>query len=92
MPNYHIDFHPRTKSQLEIIPKKIRSQIFERIDKLAKDPRPIGVEPLQGSEKGLMRIRQGDYRIVYNIEDHKLLILIVRVVGRKEVYTKKHSR
>lgn len=63
MPIYHIDYHPRTKSQLEIIPKKIRNQIFERIDKLAKDPRPIGVEPLQGSEKGLMRIRQGDYRI-----------------------------
>lgn len=92
MPIYHIDYHPRTKSQLEIIPKKIRNQIFERIEKLAKDPHPIGVEPLQGVEKGLMRIRQGDYRIVYNIEDHKLLILIVRVVSRKEVYTKKHSR
>lgn len=92
MPEYCIEYHPRTKSQLEIIPKKFRNQIFDRIDKLAKDPRPIGVEPLQGNEKGLMRIRQGDYRIVYNLEDHKLLILIVRVVARKEVYTKKHSR
>lgn len=92
MPPYHICYHPRTKSQLEIIPKKIRRQIFERIDKLAQDPRPFGVEPLQGSEKGLMRIRQGDYRIVYHIEDHRLLILIVRVVGRKEVYEKKHSK
>lgn len=55
-------------------------------------PRTEGVEPLQGIEKGLFRIRQGDYRIVYSIQDQKLLILIVRIVHRKEVYKKKYSR
>jgi len=92
MPVYHIEYHPRTKSQLEIIPKKVRGQIFERVEKLSKDPRPIGVEPLHGADEGFFRVRQGDYRIVYSIEDHKLLILIVRVVDRKEVYKKKHSK
>lgn len=89
---YTIDFAPRIESQLNLIPKNIRQLIFERIDKLKVDPRPDGAEPLQGTEKGLFRIRQGDYRIVYGIQDQKLLILILRIVHRKEVYKKKHSK
>jgi len=89
---YTIDFAPRIEGQLNLIPKDIRKLIFDRIDKLRTNPRPEGIEPLQGSEKGLFRIRQGDYRIVYSIQDQKLLILIVRVVHRKEVYKKKHSK
>lgn len=89
---YTIDFAPRTEGQLNLIPKNIRKLIFNRIDGLKTNPRPECVEPLQGAEKGLFRIRQGDYRIVYSIKDQKLLILIVRVVHRKEVYKKKHSK
>lgn len=89
---YKIDFAPRTEQQLNLIPKNIRKLIFDRIDKLRTNSRPEGVEPLQGVEKGLFRIRQGDYRIVYSIQDQKLLILIVRIVHRKEVYKKKHSK
>jgi len=88
---YKIEYAPRTEKQLAIIPKAIRKKIFERIEKLATQPRPENVEPLSGSDDGLYRIRQGDYRIVYSIEDNKLLILVVRVVQRKEVYKKKHS-
>ncbi len=62
------------------------------MEKLGRDPRPNGVEPLQGSDKGLFRVGQGDYRIVYSIQDQKLLVLVVRVVNRKEVYKKKHSK
>jgi mRNA interferase RelE/StbE len=90
--SYTVDFAPRIEQQLKLIPKDIKKLIFERIDKLKKNPRPENVEPLQGVEKGLFRIRQGDYRIVYSIQDHKLLILILRVVHRKEVYKKKHSK
>lgn len=86
---YIIEFAPRTENQLNLISKHIRKQIFDRIDKLKV--RPENVEPLQGTDKGLFRIRQGDYRIVYSIQDQKLLILIVRVVNRKEVYKKKHT-
>lgn len=89
---YTIDFAPRTEGQLNLIQKDIKKLIFDRIDKLRTNPRPEGVEPLQGKEKGLFRIRQGDYRIVYSIQDQKLIILIVRIVHRKEVYKKKHSR
>jgi len=90
-PTHHIEMAPRCEDQLAKIPKDIRKLILDRIEKLGFDPKPHGVEPLHGSEKGLFRIRQGDYRIVYSIQDQKLLILIVRVVHRKEVYKKKHS-
>lgn len=90
-PLYTIEFAPRLEGQLEIIPKAIRKKIFERIEKLKKDPRPVNVEPLHGGESGLFRIREGDYRIVYSIQDKKLLILVIRVVHRKEVYKKKHA-
>lgn len=89
---YQVDFAPRTEGQLAKIPKNIRKLILERMEKLGRDPRPNGVEPLQGSDKGLFRVRQGDYRIVYSIQDQKLLVLVVRVVNRKEVYKKKHSK
>lgn len=89
---YKVEFAPRTEKQLLKIPKNIRELIFDRIEKLTTNPRPENIEPLQGSESGLFRIRQGDYRIVYSIHDQKLLVLIVRVVHRKEVYTKKHSK
>lgn len=90
--NYTIEFAPRTEEQLNLIPKDIQKLVFERINKLKTNPRPENVEPLKGVNKGLFRIRQGDYRIVYSIQDQKLLVLIVRVVHRKEVYKKKHSK
>jgi mRNA interferase RelE/StbE len=54
---------------------------------LAENPRPHGVESLAG-EKGLYRIRASDYRIVYQIRDDALLVLIVRIGHRREVYRK----
>lgn len=90
--SYKIEFAPRIESQLNLIPKDIKRLIFDRIEKLKTNPRPENIEPLKGVDKGFFRIRQGDYRIVYSIEDHKLIILIVRVVHRKEVYKKKHSK
>lgn len=82
---YAVHFAPRTEKQLNLIPKDIRQLIFEKIEKLRINPRPENVEPLQGIENGLFRIRQGDYRIVYSIQDKQLCILAVRVVHRKEV-------
>ena len=91
-PTYRVDTAPRCIGQLAKIPKNIRERILDRIEELGFDPKPHGVEPLHGSDKGLFRIRQGDYRIVYSIQDQRLLVLVVRVVHRKEVYKKKHSK
>lgn len=91
-PQYSVDTAPRCVDQLEKIPKGIRDLIMDRIDDLGFDPKPPGFEPLKGIESGLYRIRQGDYRIVYSIHDKKLLVLVVRVVHRREVYKKKHTK
>ncbi len=61
-----------------------RRRIVRRIAALAEDPRPAGVEKLSGDDK--YRIRQGDYRILYLIEDDMLVITIVRVGNRRDVY------
>lgn len=89
---YTVEFAPRTEKHLKKIPKDIQDLIVLRIEKLEKNPFPEGCEPLHGADIGLFRIRQGDYRIVYSVQDQKLLVLIVRVVHRKEVYKKKHSK
>jgi mRNA interferase RelE/StbE len=91
-PKYFVDTAPRCIDQLKQIPKDIRELILDRIDDLGFDPKPSGFEPLKGGDRGLYRIRQGDYRIVYSIHDQKLLVLVVRVAHRREVYKKKYAR
>jgi mRNA interferase RelE/StbE len=55
------------------------------IDSLAANPRPQGVEKMKG-EKNLYRVRTGDYRILYTIEDRKLIVLVVKIGNRRDVY------
>jgi mRNA interferase RelE/StbE len=76
-----------TKEIEAIAGKKDRARIAARISALAEDPRPPGVEKLSGTTEKY-RIRQGDYRIVYEIHDDVLLVYVVRVADRKDVYRK----
>ena len=55
-----------------------------RIEQLARDPRPSGAEMLSGQER--YRVRQGDYRMLYEIHDHELVVVVVRIGHRREVY------
>jgi len=66
------------------LPGKIRRQISEKIDALVNNPRPAGTEKLQGAN--LFRIRSGDYRVIYQIKDDVLIILVVRIGHRKDIY------
>ena len=63
----------------------MQTQIGARIDALRSEPRPDGSQKLKGMD-GLYRIRSGDYRIVYVIRDDRLLVLVVRIGDRKDVY------
>ena len=65
--------------------KKDRERIATRINSLAVDPRPPGSEKLAGDENKY-RVRQGNYRIVYSLDDQHRTILIVKIGDRKEVY------
>ena len=71
---------------MQSLPRDIRERIREKIDSLAENPRPHGVKALQGSQKGHLRLRVGEYRIVYRVEDDRLLVLVVAVGHRREVY------
>ena len=88
MPRYSILIKPSAVKEIEAIPlKKDRRRIVERIGDLAENPRPPGCEKLSGQDK--YRLRQGRYRIVYSIEDKDLLVYVVKVAHRKDVYRQK---
>jgi mRNA interferase RelE/StbE len=81
---YKIFFKASVEKDLKSIPKKDLSKILSRIASLSQEPRPLGVEKLSDQEK--YRIRQGNYRVVYSIQDNQLTVWIVKVGNRKDVY------
>jgi mRNA interferase RelE/StbE len=88
MATYSIFFKDSVRKDLDSIPKnnlqRIMERIMERIGLLAENPRPVGCEKLSGQEK--YRIRQGDCRIIYSIQDSLLTVWVVKVGHRREVY------
>jgi len=84
--SYEVRFTPAADRQVSKLPRAIRPKIISRAEALADDPRPPGVKMLTNAEHGTYRIRESDYRIVYDIEDDVLLVLVVRVGHRREVY------
>lgn len=83
--NYRIVFTPESFSQLAALPQNAQRQIKKKIDLLHSNPRPKQSKQLE-KNKHLYRLRSGDYRIIYQIEDDLLLILLVRIGHRKEAY------
>lgn len=81
---YRIELRRKAQQDLDKLLKKDFEAVIETIKELANTPRPKGVEKLKVS--GLWRVRQGDYRIVYNIDDKQSLVIIVRIGNRKEIY------
>jgi mRNA interferase RelE/StbE len=82
--SYSLRIKASAAKELEATPKKDRTRLAARIGSLAVNPRPPGAEKLSGEEK--YRIRQGDYRILYLIEDAELTVTVVRIGHRREVY------
>ena len=87
MVKYRIYIKPSAAKELEKVPKKILRKIVGRIKELSINPRPFGCEKLSDEEK--YRIRQGNYRIVYSIEDEKLFVIVLKVGHRRDVYKKR---
>ena len=81
---YSIDFVPSAAKELAKLPAKERQKIGERINALAADPRPHGAEKLTGLDA--YRVRVGDYRVVYEVRDRVLLVLVLAVGNRRDVY------
>ena len=88
MASYNVRIKKSAAKEIEDLPKKDRQRVVEKIQNLAEDPRPFGVEKLAGSDIKL-RIRQGDYRIVYEIDDKERVVVIARVGHRRDVYRRR---
>ncbi len=85
MGKYSVLIKPSAVKELEdILRKKDRRHIVGRISALADDPRPHGSQKLSGKDR--FRLRQGPYRIIYLIEDDALIVYVVKVDHRKDVY------
>ena len=82
---YRLEFAPRTRRQLLNLPRKVQARLAPAIEALAENPRPHGVKKMAG-EENLYRIRVGSYRVIYQIRDKDLLVLIVKIGHRREVY------
>lgn len=84
MATYRLLIKPTAAEELEAVPLKDRRRIAARMRELADDPRSAGAEKLRGHD--LFRIRQGDYRVVYAIDDHDRTATVFKVGHRREVY------
>lgn len=82
---YKIEFTRAADKQLEDISKAEVLKLSKRIEKLASNPFPQGYEKLKGFDE-IYRVRQGDYRILYSVFEERLIILILKIGHRKEVY------
>jgi mRNA interferase RelE/StbE len=82
---YSVEFTATAEKQLDKFPDATRRRLIEAISRLGENPRHTGTKKLSG-EEGFYRTRSGDYRIVYRIEDNRLLVLVVKIGHRREVY------
>jgi mRNA interferase RelE/StbE len=87
MASYELVFKKSVAKDLREFPKADVKRILQRIRSLADDPRPTGCEKLSGQER--YRLRQGAYRIVYEIDDKVLIVLVVKIGHRRDVYRTK---
>lgn len=83
---YRVELRPAADRELRKIDRANQERIRERIDALAVNPRPSGVKALHGSSEGLLRFRVGEYRVIYQVKDAALLVVVVTVGHRREVY------
>lgn len=86
--SYTVRLTPAAERQLDRLPRNAQSRVEKKIDALAQNPLPQGVKKLQDSPLGanLYRVKAGDYRIVYQIEQNVLVVLIVKIGNRRDIY------
>ncbi len=86
MESYSLRIKRSAAKEIEgIEPRKVRRQVVERVQALASNPRPRGCEKLAGVGERY-RVRQGSWRIVYEVRDDELVVVLVKVGHRRDVY------
>ena len=84
MARYRLEIKRSAQKTISRLPRRDAERVRDAIDDLAEEPRPRGANPVAGTPYS--RIRRGDYRIVYEVCEEELLILVVRIGHRREVY------
>jgi mRNA interferase RelE/StbE len=82
--SYSLLIKPSALKELEAVPPKDRRRIVTRIEGLSAEPRPQGCEKLSGLEQ--YRVRHGDYRVIYSVDDVARTVVIVKIGHRRDVY------
>jgi mRNA interferase RelE/StbE len=83
--SYAVELKPSARKELESLPNSVLARVIRKIESLARDPRPAGCKKLKGYTD-LWRVRIGDWRIVYIINDATTLVSVTRVAHRSKVY------
>ena len=84
MASYRLLIKPSAGKEIEALPKQDRRRIVAKITSLSRDPRPPGCEKLSGHDR--YRLRHGSYRILYETQDLDLVVVVVKVGHRRDVY------
>jgi mRNA interferase RelE/StbE len=84
---YRLDYLSAATRSIEKLPRSIQQRVMIRLEMLSDNPRPPGSVKLTGEDA--YRIRVGDYRIIYTIEDQRLIVLVIDVGHRREVYRRR---
>ncbi|MGH2372584.1 MAG: type II toxin-antitoxin system RelE family toxin [bacterium] len=84
MASYKLLIKRSAAKELEALPPKVRRRVASKIEALATTPRPQGAEKLSGQDK--YRIRQGDHRVLYSIDDGAQTVTVVKIGHRRDVY------
>jgi len=82
---YRVEFAKGAAKQFKALPPQVQQSLERQINRLVLEPRPRGVVKLSG-ESDIYRLRVGTYRVIYQIQDQQLLVLVVKVGHRREVY------
>ncbi len=87
MGRYRVVFRKSITRDMRRIPNRDLRRILDTIHALSEDPRAPGVEKLSGQER--YRVREGDYRIIYEVKDDQVIVVVVKIGHRKDVYRRR---
>lgn len=82
--SYELRIKPSAVRELRALQAEIRTRVVDRIEALAEDPRPRGCEKLTGGPR--YRVRQGSWRVVYEVDDEVRVVTVVKIGHRRDVY------
>jgi len=85
MASFEIEVTATAERQLRKLSREVQTRVVQAIARLAEEPRPRGVRKLAGYDD-LFRIRVGTYRVIYGVEDARLVVLVLKIGHRKDVY------